>query len=293
MARDSNSAIQTTLRPKRRDIGGFEVARLLPQPKLKTVGPFIFLDHIGPAEFLSGHGIDVRPHPHIGLATVTYLFEGEMDHRDSLGVVQTIHPGDVNWMTAGRGIVHSERSGTRSRAAHSRLHGMQSWVALPKVHEEVAPSFYHHPAAVLPRVAIGPITITLIAGTAFGATSPVATYSPLFYADAHMPVASELTLAIEHPERAVYIAAGAVRLDGHLLQSGTFVQLAADTSPMLRAQEDSHVMLLGGEPLDGERHIWWNFVSSSRERIERAKQDWREQRFEPVPGDREFIPLPD
>jgi redox-sensitive bicupin YhaK (pirin superfamily) len=289
----NHSSITATVRPKRRDLGGFEVARLLPQPQLRTVGPFIFLDHIGPARFAPGEGIDVRPHPHIGLATVTYLFAGEMDHRDSLGVVQTIHPGDVNWMTAGRGIVHSERSGKRARAQQSELHGMQSWVALPTQHEEVAPSFHHHPASVLPKIPLDGVTVTLIAGSAFAAESPVKTYSPLFYADAAMPTDTALTLAIDYSERAIYVAEGAVRLDGTLLEPGTLAALSKDDSPTLRAQMDSHVMLLGGAPLDGERHIWWNFVSSSRQRIERAKQDWRDQNFDKVPGDDEYIALPE
>ena len=281
------------MKARRRDLGGFEVARLLPQPQRRTVGPFIFLDHIGPAELAPGEGIDVGPHPHIGLATVTYLFDGEMDHRDSLGVVQTIHPGDVNWMTAGRGIVHSERSGKRARARHSALHGMQSWVALPQPHEEVAPSFHHHPAAVLPRLVLDEVTVTLIAGTAFGAESPVKTYSPLFYADADMPQGSELQLAIDHAERAIYVASGGIQLDGERLPAGSLAVLDPDATPTLRAQLESHVMLLGGEPLDGERHIWWNFVSSSRERIERAKEDWRDHRFDRVPGEDGAIPLPD
>ncbi len=282
-----------TIRPRRRDLGGFEVGRLLPHGRQRTVGPFIFLDHIGPAELAPGTGIDVRPHPHIGLATVTYLFAGELDHRDSLGVVQTIHPGDVNWMTAGRGIVHSERSGKRARASQSMLHGMQSWVALPQQHEEMAPSFYHHPAEMLPKLAVGAVTVTLIAGSAFGAESPVHTYSPLFYAHAQMPTGSKLQLVIEHPERAVYVVAGTARLEGELLPAGTLAVLVGQGSPILHAQGDSQVMLLGGAPLDGERHIWWNFVSSSRARIERAKEDWRHHRFEKVPGDDEFIPLPD
>ena len=289
----SHSAVAMIIRPKRKDLGGFEVARLLPQPQRRTVGPFIFLDHIGPAHFPPGHGIDVRPHPHIGLATVTYLFEGEMDHRDSLGVIQTIQPGDVNWMTAGRGIVHSERSGRRARDNPSVLHGMQSWVALPSGHEEVAPSFHHHPADVLPKLTQGAVTITVIAGTAFDAESPVKTYSPLFYCDADMPEGTELRLAIDHEERAVYVASGGVSMDGQLLEPGTLAVLAEQAKPTLRARSPSHVMLLGGAALDGERHIWWNFVSSSRERIERAKADWREGRFEPVPGEHEFIPLPD
>jgi redox-sensitive bicupin YhaK (pirin superfamily) len=289
----SNSAIQLTIRPNRRDLGGFEVARLLPQPQRRTVGPFIFLDHMGPAEFPPGQGIDVRPHPHIGLATVTYLFAGQIEHRDSLGVVQTIQPGDVNWMTAGRGIVHSERTPRRARARASQLHGMQSWVALPRDHEEVVPSFYHHPASVLPKVTRGDVNITLIAGAAFDAESPVNTYSPLFYCDAQMPQGSELRLEIDHEERAVYVASGGVRLEGEALPPGTLAVLSDSGSPTLRAHAESHVMLLGGAALDGERHIWWNFVSSSKRRIERAKQDWRDNQFDRVPGDNEFIPLPE
>jgi hypothetical protein len=257
------------------------------------VGPFIFFDHMGPKVFAPGQGIDVRPHPHIGLATVTYLFDGEILHRDSLGCVQPIRPGDVNWMTAGRGIVHSERTASRVRATGSQLHGIQSWVALPLEAEEVAPSFAHHPAASLPTFEIESVALRLIVGTAYGRTAPVEVFSPIFYLDASMPAGSSHELTEEHLERAVYVAEGEVDVLGETARSGQMLVFEAGAPARLQAIATSRVMLLGGAPMDGPRHIWWNFVSSSRERIERAKRDWREGRFEHVPGETESIPLPE
>ena len=285
--------VELTIEPRSRDLGGFSVRRILPYAKRRLVGPMIFLDEMGPAEFPAGAGIDVRPHPHIGLATVTYLFEGEIMHRDSLGVVQPIQPGAVNWMTAGRGIVHSERSGDEERARDARLHGMQSWIALPKAHEEAEPSFTHTPTADLPEIERPGVWMRLIAGTAYGATSPVRTFSPMFYLAAEMPAGSSLTLPSEYEERAVHVASGAVSVAGQDLEVGRMAVFAAGAEITLRAESESRVMLLGGASMDGERHIWWNFVSSSKDRIEQAKSDWKDGRFDPVPGETEFIPLPE
>jgi redox-sensitive bicupin YhaK (pirin superfamily) len=285
--------LATLIDARARDLGGFTVGRVLPAAARKLIGPFIFFDHMGPAEFAPGRGIDVRPHPHIGLATVTYLFEGEIVHRDSLGSHQPIRPGDVNWMTAGRGIVHSERTGTEPRRAGSRLNGLQLWVALPLEHEEAEPEFQHHPAPVLPSLDIAGTRVRVLAGSAFGESSPVRTHSPLFYVDAAMPAGSELPLPEEHEQRAAYVVAGTVACGGEPVQHGRMMVLTPGARACLRAVSDARVALIGGAPLAGERHIFWNFVSSSEARIEQAKRDWREGRFPKVPGDeREFIPLP-
>jgi redox-sensitive bicupin YhaK (pirin superfamily) len=277
-----------------RDLGGFTVRRLLPAKQRRVVGPFVFLDHMGPKIFAPGTGVDVRPHPHINLATVTYLFEGEIVHRDSLGSQRAIQPGAVNWMTAGRGIVHSERSGPEARARGSRLHGIQSWVALPTDHEEAEPAFHHYPASVIPEVTRDGARLRVIAGTGFGATSPVQVSSPTFYVEGRLEAGAELVVPEEYPERAAYVVEGAIRCGGTQVPAGTLGVWPAGVRAVLRAVEPSHVMLLGGAPLDGPRHIWWNFVSSSEARIERAKRDWREGRFPKVPGDEiERIPLPE
>jgi redox-sensitive bicupin YhaK (pirin superfamily) len=277
-----------------RDLGGFTVARVLPSSARRMVGPFIFFDHMGPADFPPGRGVDVRPHPHIGLATVTYLFEGEIVHRDSLGSHQPIRPGDINWMTAGRGIVHSERTGAELRRTGSRLNGLQLWVALPRQHEQIAPEFHHHPAGDLPCIEIAGSRIRVLAGSAFGERSPVRTLSSLFYADVAMPAGSELPLPEEHEERAAYIVDGVVDCAGERAGRGRMRVWTGGADARLRAVSDARVALIGGAPLDGERHLFWNFVSSSQARIEQAKRDWREGRFPNVPGDeREFIPLPE
>ena len=273
------------------DLGGFEVLRILPWAGGRMVGPFIFLDQMGPVVFAPGAGIDVRPHPHIGLATVTYLYEGEILHRDSLGVVRAIRPGEVNWMTAGRGIAHSERTAPEVRARGHRLWGLQSWVALPPGHEEDAPSFLHFSKEQLPLIEKNGIELRLIAGALLGATSPVPTLSTMFYADAAMSIRSSLTLTPEHEERAVYIVQGALEVEDEVYNAGTLLVLAPGESVDLTAFGNSRVALLGGAPV-GERHIWWNFVSSLAERIEAAKRDWTEGRFPQVPGETEFIPLP-
>lgn len=285
-------AIRTIIEPRARDLGGFSVRRVLPAAGQRTIGPFIFFDHIGPADFAPGTGIDVRPHPHIGLATVTYLFEGSLDHRDSLGTVLTIEPGAVNWMTAGRGIVHSERTGPGPRARGHRIHGIQSWVALPRDREETAPAFHHHPAATLPERVTGGVRVRVIAGSCFGRRSPVETFAPTLYADLHFAAGGALELDDEHEERALYVAAGAIDLDGEPIAAGRMAVLEPGGSRTLRSDPGARVLALGGAPLEGPRHLWWNLVSSSRERIEQAKRDWVEGRFPPVPGETEFIPLP-
>lgn len=286
------TAIAHVVEGRRRDLGGFEVLRVLPWAGGRMVGPFIFLDQMGPAVFAPGTGIDVRPHPHIGLATVTYLFEGEILHRDSLGMVQPIRPGEVNWMTAGRGIAHSERTAPELRNGGHRLWGLQSWVALPLDHEEDAPSFRHFSQEQLPLIEMNGVGLRVIAGSLFGAASPVPALSEMFYADAAMPIRSGLTLTPEHEERAVYVVQGALEIEEEVYNAGTLLVLAPGEPLELTAFGNSRVALLGGAPL-GERHIWWNFVSSSRERIEAAKRDWKDGRFPPVPGETEFIPLPE
>jgi redox-sensitive bicupin YhaK (pirin superfamily) len=292
---NSVPAIQRVIEGRPRDLGGFAVRRLLPAPGLQTVGPFIFFDHLGPADFGPGQGVNVRPHPHIGLATVTYLFEGSFMHRDSLGTAQLIHPGDVNWMVAGRGIAHSERTpdSVRDAAGRTRTHGIQTWVALPQEHEEAPPSFQHHAAASLPRVSLPGVEMRVIAGTAFGERSPVQVCSPTLYVDVVLDAAAEFGIDAEHDERACYVAQGAVEIAGETHAEGQFVVLERGAEVSVHALEPARMMLAGGAPLDGPRHIWWNFVSSSPQRIEQAKRDWREERFTAVPGDPERIPLPE
>ena len=288
-----SNAIGTIIEGRARDLGGFFVARILPSKAMRSVGPFVFFDHMGPATFAPGTGIDVRPHPHIGLATVTYLFEGEIVHRDNLGFVQPIQPGAINWMTAGRGIAHSERTGDALRRTGSRLHGLQLWVALPRAHEEDDPAFVHHPAATLPERSIDGARLRVLAGSAYGSTSPVRTLSSLFYVEARMPAGTTLPLPTGHTERAAYVVEGEVECTGERVAAPRMIVFARGADAALSASTDAHVMLLGGEPLDGERHLWWNFVSSSKERIEQAKRDWADHRFAPIPGETERIPLPD
>jgi hypothetical protein len=286
--------IELVIEQRRRSLGGgLEVGRVLPFAKQRMVGPFIFFDHMGPIDFAPGvdRSVDVRPHPHIGLSTVTYLFAGEIMHRDSLGYAQAIRPRDVNWMTAGRGITHSERL-ERARAQGDHLHGIQAWVALPTEYEEVAPSFSHHAGDDLPQWSDGGVHGQLIAGSAYGLTAGAATHSPQFYA--HLDMASGATAEIPtgHPERALYIATGAVELDGVTYGAGKMLVLGNDAS-WLRATERSAVMVLGGKPV-GERFIYWNFVSSSKDRLAQAAADWKAGRMKlPDADDAEFIPLPD
>ena len=287
--------IDLEIAARERDLGdGFTVRRLLPTAARRMVGPFIFVDHMGPVQLAAGHGLDVRPHPHINLATVTFLFDGEILHRDSLGSEQPIRPGAVNWMTAGRGIVHSERSPSDKRKSGQRVHGMQLWVALPKEHEEVAPSFQHHAAEAIPTVERPGARLRVIAGAAFGATSPVAVLSPLFYVEARLERGAVLPLPDAYAGRAAYVVEGAVSVDGQAHGEGQMMVFRAGVPARVEALDAARVLLLGGDPLEGERHIWWNFVSSSRERIERAKDEWRGRRFATVPGDEtEFVPLPE
>jgi len=274
--------------------GGFAVRRVLPSVKRRMVGPFVFLDHFGPMDVPPGGGMEVRPHPHIGLATVSYLFEGGIFHRDSLGYAQAIRPGDVNWMTAGSGIVHSERTEPEMRRTGFRMHGVQTWVALPKAYEEAAPAFEHVEAARLPTWSEGKASLRLIVGTYAGRIAPTTHFSPIFYVGAELTAGDALTMSPEHAERAVYVADGAVTLGDRVLVVGDLAVLAGGVSAGLVAGADgAKLMLLGGAPMDGPRHMWWNFVSSSKERIEQAKADWKEGRFAKVPGDPEFIPLPD
>ncbi len=292
--RRSCNAIDIVIVPRVRDLGGFSVRRALPSARRQMVGPFIFWDQMGPAEFALGEGIDVRPHPHIGLATVTYLFEGEIVHRDSLGSAQVIAPGDVNWMTAGKGIVHSERTAPEWKALPGRrMSGIQSWVALPKAAEEAAPEFFHHGAASLPLIEAEGKRVRVIAGSLFGQTSPVRTFSEMFYADVALDAGAKVPLSAEYQERAIYIASGTVEIAGDRFESGRLLVFRPGDEITVAGIEPGRLLFLGGEPADGPRHIWWNFVSSSRERIEQAKEDWAQKRFDSVPGDEEdFIPLP-
>jgi redox-sensitive bicupin YhaK (pirin superfamily) len=280
---------------QKRELGdGFSVARVLPQPHQRTVGPFVFFDYFGPAEFAPGHGIDVRPHPHIGLATVTYLFEGSQVHRDSLGNCQEIVPGDVNWMTAGRGIVHSERTGPEVRARGHRMHGIQSWVGLPQANEMDAPGFQHVAGADLPSRALDGVSVRVVSGEAYGMASPVKVPMPIFYVDARMTAGSRLALPEQYEERGAMVVGGTVEAGGTDHGDGAMILFDKGEPAQIAASGDARVMLLGGAPLDSPRHVWWNFVSSSRERIEEAKADWRAMKFGTIPGDdEEFIPLPD
>lgn len=283
--------VDLVIRPKPKDLGEFTVRRVLPSPEHRKVGPFVFFDHMGPAEFPSGKGIAVRPHPHIGLATVTYLFEGEIIHRDSLGYEQPIRAGAVNLMTAGRGIVHSERAGDDLDTT-SRLHGIQSWMALPKEHEECEPAFVHIPAADLPVFEMDGIDVRIIIGEAHGHRSPVEVLTPMIYVEYKMPQGAKITVPNGYDERALYIVDGAVAVGDQTLGGGLMAVLGKGEPTVVAANEDSHVLLIGGAAM-GERTVWWNFVSSSKERIEKAKDDWRNKRFDDVPGDPEFIPLPE
>jgi redox-sensitive bicupin YhaK (pirin superfamily) len=281
---------------KAHDLGdGFFVTRLLPQIARRSIGPFVFFDYFGPVEFAPGKGIDVRPHPHIGLATVTYLFDGSQMHRDTIGSVQEIRPGDVNWMTAGRGIAHSERTGDAVRASGHRMHGIQSWVGLPQADEEAPPHFQHFGVADLPEREDQGVTLRIIAGEAFGLKSPVKVFSPIFYADARFEAGGALHYAAEHEERAFLVINGEVQTgDVETHGPGAMLMLEPNEEVTLYAEAPARVMLLGGAPLDGQRHIWWNFVSSSKDRIERAKQEWKAGTFGTIPGDdKEFIPLPE
>jgi len=289
--KDIVGSIELVIEAEEADLGEFTVRRSLPSGKRRMVGPFIFFDHMGPAEFPAGQGIQVRPHPHIGIATVTYLFEGEIIHRDSLGFVQPIQSGAVNLMTAGRGIVHSERAGEDLNVT-SRLHGIQSWMALPTELEECEPAFVHYPAAELPELDIAGVAVRVIIGKAYEHNAPVMSHSSTLYLDCRLPEGSELELPDSYRELAAYVVSGNVRVDQREYGAGVMAVACPDKSVRLSARKDSHVMIIGGDPV-GDRHIWWNFVSSSKDRIQKASTDWKEHRFDDVPGESEFIPLPD
>lgn len=274
-----------------KDLGEFSVRRVLPSKHKQMVGPFVFFDHMGPAEFAPGEGIQVRPHPHIGLATITYLFDGEIIHRDDLGYKQAIQPGAVNLMTAGRGIVHSERSGD-DLDRQSSLHGIQSWMALPAEMAEMEPGFLHYASSELPDIDVGGVSVRLIMGNAYGASSPVLCHSPTIYMACQFAKGSELTLPDGYDELGVYIVEGCVRISQEEFLPGELAVVDATKASVIVADEDCLVMVIGGTPL-GRRLIWWNFVANSKERLEQAKQDWQQGHFGKVPGDDEFIPLPD
>lgn len=287
------SNIIQLLTPHIQDLGGFNARRSLPHDNQMMVGPFIFFDHLGPAIFPPGKGVDVRPHPHINLATVTYLFEGLLLHRDSLGSIQEIHPGAVNWMTAGKGIVHSERSPERDHPLETTLHAIQTWVALPEEDEETEPCFSHHPSNTIPVWQKNGVTITLIAGETMGTKSPVKTLSPLVYLELLFTPGGKFILSPEYQERAIYSVTQGITVDGQELKQHQLAVLAPNSEVEITANgHQARCMVIGGEPL-GKRYKWWNFVSSNPARIEQAKEDWRWGKFASVPEDTEFIPLPD
>ncbi len=292
--RHSCDAIETVIVPRARDLGGFEVRRALPATERQMVGPFIFFDQMGPAEFLLGAGLDVRPHPHIGLSTLTYLFDGEIMHRDSLGTIMPIRPGELNWMTAGRGIAHSERTPPQLRQTPgTKLFGIQSWVALSRKDEEIAPDFSHYGAEHIPALEGDGKTVRVIAGSILGKTSPVKTSSPMFYADVSLSAGAAVPLDPAYDERGVYIVSGELDITGDVFGPAQLLVFRPKDRITIKAHTDARFLMLGGEPMDGPRIIWWNFVSSRKERIEQAKADWRLARFDGVPGDPEFIPLPE
>ena len=283
--------IEAVIVPRTRDLGdGFNVRRALPAAERRMVGPFVFFDQMGPVTLPAGRGLDVRPHPHIGLATVTYLFKGTIDHRDSLGTVQPIRPGEVNWMTAGRGIVHSERTPQALRAAPSDNFGIQTWIGLPREDEEMAPGFAHFGASELPSTSETAYALRLVAGTLLGERSPVPVRSPMFFAD--LELRSRFTLPPEHAERAAYVVEGTIDVEGQRFDAGRMVVFEPGKQAVLSSPAGARALLLGGEPI-GPRRLWWNFVSSDLARIEQAAEDWKAGRFPPVPGDSEFIPLPE
>ncbi|MEL7464651.1 MAG: pirin family protein [Pseudomonadota bacterium] len=291
-------ALETLIIPRARDIGGFEVRRALPSPKRQMVGPFIFFDQMGPAEFITNGGIDVRPHPHIGLGTVTYLYQGEFEHRDSLGTHQMIYPGEVNWMTAGRGVTHSERTSAETRATRHSLFGIQTWIALPEDREEMAPDFEHHGKAALPEIVDGGVEAKLILGSAYGRTSPVTTHSKTFYLDVVLEPGARFPLPSDHEDRGLYITDGSVNIAGDVFEAGRMMIFRPGDEITVKAGErGARLMALGGATMNEGRYIWWNFVSSSRDRIEEAKEawkaaDWENGPFRLPPGDEdEHIPI--
>jgi redox-sensitive bicupin YhaK (pirin superfamily) len=288
----SCQALQLVIVPRARDLGGFEVRRALPHGRRQMVGPFIFFDQMGPVQFIAGQGLDVRPHPHIGLATVTYLFDGRIMHRDSEGNTLEIVPGEMNLMTAGRGIAHSERSPGSARMGGERMFGIQSWIALPEALEETNPSFQHFGATALPVVEAGGIRARVVAGTAFGTTSPVQMLSDWLYVEVRLDADATAPLDPDAEERAIYVVEGEVEIAGEHFEAPRLLIFRPGDRITVRATRPARLMFLGGAAMDGPRHIWWNFVSSRKERIEQAKEDWLAGRFAPVPGETEFIPLP-
>ncbi len=287
-------ALAQVIVPRSVDLGEFSVRRALPSARSRMVGPFIFFDHFGPAEFRAGQGIDVRPHPHIGLATVSYLFDGEIMHRDSLGSEVAIKPGEVNWMTAGRGIVHSERTGAELRATGSPIHGLQMWVALPQAKEEMEAAFAHHDVAEFPMVEDDGKTVRVVVGSLYGASSPVPLVHETFFGDVHLKAGARLPLDADYEERALYVIDGVIDIAGDKFEPGRLLVFKPGDRIDVTAVNDAYLVILGGAPMDGPRHVWWNFVSSRKERIEQAKNDWKAGHFEKVPGDEiEFIPLPE
>lgn len=289
----SCDALELVVVPRGRDLGGFEVRRALPHGRRRMVGPFIFFDQIGPVRFMAGKGMDVRPHPHIGLATVTYLFDGRIMHRDSEGNALEITPGAMNLMTAGRGIAHSERTPESARVGGEGMYGIQSWIALPVEHEETDPSFQHFPAESLPEVEDRGVRARVVAGTAFGKTSPVGMLSDWLYAEVLLDAGASAPLDPDQEERAIYVVDGAVDIAGELFEGPRLLVFRPGDRIAVKATRPSRLMFLGGAAMEGPRHIWWNFVSSRKERIEQAKEDWRSGRFDPIPGETEFIPLPE
>jgi len=294
------ASIETVIIPRARDLGGFEVRRALPSAKRQMVGPFIFFDQMGPIEFLTGKGIDVRPHPHIGLSTVTYLFDGEFQHRDSLGTDQMIYPGEVNWMTAGNGVTHSERTSEATRKGKSSLFGIQTWVALPEEKEEMDAEFEHIGKSQLPHIEGEGKAVNLILGTAWGEKNPISTHSEMFYADAILQPGSTIPLPDNHEDRGIYVVNGSVEIAGQTFEGGKMaIFRPGDAISIQAGEQGARLMLLGGETLNGPRYIWWNFVASSKDKLEAAKEawgegEWENGRFQLPPGDtQEFIPLPD
>ena len=279
------------IEPDEKDLGGFSVRRSLPDARQKMVGPWIFFDHMGPAQFAVGQGIDVRPHPHIGLATVTYLFEGEILHRDNLGYVQAIQPGAINLMVAGRGIVHSERTAPAVREAEHRLHGLQLWLALPDEYQEIEPAFYHYSATEIPGLKNADVDLRVMIGEAYGLVSPVKTYSPTLYVEAKLKATAPLVLP-DTDELAIYVVNGELEYSDTILQAQQMLILEQSSVRNVKALSDAHVVMIGGSTV-GQRYIWWNYVSNSRQRIEKAKKQWQQGEFAEVPGESEFIPLPD
>jgi len=286
--------VETVIETRARDlVDGFKVRRVLPSRQRRMVGPFIFLDQMGPEVLREGRGLDVAPHPHIGLATVTYVFSGELLHRDSLGSIQSIRPGELNWMTAGRGIAHSERTPQEMRAVGSELFSIQSWVALPTQYEETEPTFVHHGANELPIVEDHGKRVRLICGSLYGARSPVRLLSDMFYAEVMLEGDARIEVPKDYEERAAYVVEGSISIDSEKYHAGQLIVFKPGNEIILNTPDHARLMLLGGEPLEGRRHIWWNFVSSSPERIEQAKDDWKSGRFSPVIDETEFIPLPE